>query len=65
MILLSRLITEFAGDLRARYGGRLLPGHERALTAMQACRTEHSPVLVVRDAAAFLRPSQLSALSAS
>jgi hypothetical protein len=51
MILLSRLIGEFVGDLRAHYGGRLLPGHERALTAMQACRTEHSPVLVVRCAA--------------
>lgn len=48
MILLSRLITEFADKVRERYGKRLLPGHERALTAMQACRTEHSPVLVVR-----------------
>ena len=32
MILLSRLISEFSGDLHAQYGGRLLPGHERALT---------------------------------
>ena len=51
MILLSRLISEFAGGLRARYGERLLPGHERALSAMQVCRTEHSPMLVVRCAA--------------
>jgi hypothetical protein len=48
MILLSHLIAEFAGALRERYGHRLLPGHERALTAMAQCRTEHSPVLVVR-----------------
>jgi len=51
MTLLSRLISEFAGGLRARYGERLLPGHERALSAMQVCRTEHSPMLVVRCAA--------------
>ena len=51
MIQLSRLISEFSGDLHAQYGGCLLPGHERAFTAMQACRTEHSPVLVVRCAA--------------
>ena len=37
--------------LRERYAGRLLPGHERALAAMQACRTEPSPVLVVHCAA--------------
>jgi hypothetical protein len=47
MILLSHLISEFADALRVRFAPRLLPGHERALTAMQQCRTEHSPVLVV------------------
>ena len=51
MILLSHLISEFADALRVRFAPRLLPGHERALTAMQQCRTEHSPVLVVRCAA--------------
>ena len=51
MILLSHLISEFADALRIGFAPRLLPGHERALTAMQACRTEHSPVLVVRCAA--------------
>jgi len=51
MILLSHLISEFADALRTRFAPRLLPGHERALTAMQACRTEHSSVLVVRCAA--------------
>lgn len=48
MILLSHLITEFADALRERYAHRLLPGHERALTAMQDCRTEHSRAMLVR-----------------
>jgi hypothetical protein len=48
MILLPHLIAEFADALREHSGHRLLPRHERALTAMQDCRTERSPVLVVR-----------------
>jgi len=51
MILLSALIAEFSGALHAQYSHRLLPGHQRALAALQQCRTEHSPVLVVRCAA--------------
>jgi hypothetical protein len=55
MIRLSRLITRFVGELRERYAGRLLPGHERALAAMQDCRTENSPVMVVQCAACGAR----------
>ncbi len=47
MILLSSLIAAFDGELRERYGSRLLPGHERALHAMERCRTEESPIMIV------------------
>ncbi len=47
MMLLSSLITVFADALRAKYGNRLLPGHEHALQAMEKCRTDQSPVMVV------------------
>ncbi len=47
MILLSSLIAAFGGELRERYGSRLLPGHERALHAMERCRTEESPIMIV------------------
>ena len=48
MILLSTLIAVFDDELREQYGNRLLPGHERALHAMATCRTEESPVMIVR-----------------
>jgi hypothetical protein len=48
MILLSKLIARFGGALRKRYAGRLLPGHERALAAMENCRTQTSLVMVVQ-----------------
>jgi len=48
MILLSTLIAVFDDELREQYGNRLLPGHERTLHAMATCRTEESPVMIVR-----------------
>ncbi len=48
MILLSTLINTFGGALREQYGSRLLPGHERALHAMQGCRTQASSVLLAQ-----------------
>jgi hypothetical protein len=48
MILLSTLISSFGGELRKKFGKQLLPGHERALDAMAICRTEESPVMMVR-----------------
>jgi len=48
MILLSTLISCFGGELREQFGKRLLPGHERALSAMAICRTDESPVMRVR-----------------
>ncbi len=48
MILLSQLIAQFGSQLRALYGNRLLPGHERALNALQDCRSDNSPVMVVQ-----------------
>ena len=47
MILLSTLIATFGGPLRQKFGNRLLPGHHRALHAMEKCRTEKSPVMIV------------------
>ena len=49
MILLSTLIATFGGSLRQKFGDRLLPGHHRALHAMEKCRTEESPVMIVQD----------------
>jgi RNase P subunit RPR2 len=48
MILLSKLIATFGGELREKYGALLLPGHKRALDAMARCRTEESPVMRVQ-----------------
>ena len=42
MIRLADLIKDFLPDLEARYGGRLLPGHRKALSSVQCCRTEES-----------------------
>ena len=50
MILLSTLINAFGEVLRKQYATQLLPGHHRALQAMEQCRTEESPVMVVECA---------------
>lgn len=39
MIALATVIRTFEGELRARYGARLLPSHDHALVAMRTCRT--------------------------
>ena len=36
---LATLIAQYRGALEQRHGDRLLPGHRRALAAMQRCRT--------------------------
>ena len=48
MILLSTLVATFAPELRQQRGEPLLPGHERALNAMAACRTAASPVMLAQ-----------------
>lgn len=47
MILLSSVIDEFGARFKARYSDRLLPGHQRALGAMQRCRTDTSRQMLV------------------
>jgi len=42
MILLSSVVDAFDVKLKQRYSHRLLPGHKRALGAMQRCRTQDS-----------------------
>jgi len=42
MITLAQVINTFESQLRQVYGNRLLPGHERALSAMKRCRTSAS-----------------------
>lgn len=48
MIALARIITAFEGELRARYGDRLLPSQHQALTALKHCRTTRSPRMQVQ-----------------
>ncbi|HEB56611.1 MAG TPA: transposase [Gammaproteobacteria bacterium] len=48
MILLSEVIDTFESQLQEQYGDRLLPGHQRALSAMWHCRTELSPMMKVK-----------------
>lgn len=48
MILLSNLIKLFSDELYQNYGNLLMPGHKKALQAMRVCRTNESPVFLVR-----------------
>ena len=48
MIRLSSIIETFAGELMARHGNELLPGHRRALTAMSNCRIGTGPAMQVQ-----------------
>lgn len=41
-MLLSSVVDAFEGKLKQRHSHRLLPGHKRALGAMQRCRTQAS-----------------------
>ena len=43
MILLSTLIARFGGELHKQFGQRLLPGHLRALQAMESEAKTGSP----------------------
>ena len=45
MILLSALVQMFKQQLVDRYQDELLPSHYQALTAMEACRTQVSPLM--------------------
>ena len=48
MIRLAAVIATFAADLRAQYCDRLTADHNRALAAMQHCRTQASPKMQVQ-----------------
>ncbi len=48
MTLLSPLIFAFGEEVREKYKDWLLPGHQRALSALKACRTEESPLFLVQ-----------------
>jgi len=39
MITLGDIVRRYAPDYRARYGDRMLPSHQAALSALAACRT--------------------------
>lgn len=48
MILLSSIISEFKDRFLNRYQKHVLSGHIRALHAMEQCRKEHGPHMLVR-----------------
>jgi hypothetical protein len=47
MIRLSSIIKTFGVDLLAKYRGKLLPSHLKALAAMKNCRSKQSPKMLV------------------
>ena len=48
MILLSAIINQFEDRFLAKYKKNILPGHRRALQAMQHCRQESGPQMLAR-----------------
>jgi hypothetical protein len=48
MILLSSLIKQFKSNFINRYQNSLLPSHLKAMNAMEICRTNESPCLLVQ-----------------
>jgi len=48
MIRLAKVIEAFAADFLAQYRNRLTSEHYRALTALQQCRTDASPMMQVK-----------------
>lgn len=48
MILLSSIIQTFEAEFLAHYQDSILPGHRKALAAMQICRTTQSPVMLAQ-----------------
>ena len=48
MMLLSSIINKFAGRFLDRYKDSILPSHKKALQAMEHCRYEHGPHMLVQ-----------------
>jgi hypothetical protein len=47
-ILLPSIIQTFEAEFLAHYQDSILPGHCKALAAMQICRTTQSPVMLAQ-----------------
>lgn len=47
MSTLASVINEFSAAFQAQYGNVLLPGHRKALHALQTCRSSHGPKMLV------------------
>ncbi|VEN73145.1 transposase [Candidatus Desulfarcum epimagneticum] len=50
MIPLSSIISEFKDRFYAKYKSIIMPGHKKALQAMEQCRKEHGPHILARCA---------------
>jgi len=48
MILLSSIIGKFKEHFLNQYQDFVLPGHKKALDAMEQCRQEHGPQMQVK-----------------
>jgi hypothetical protein len=48
MILLSMIINEFKHSFLKRYKNSILPGHRKALWAMEQCRQAYGPHMLVQ-----------------
>ena len=48
MILLSSIISKFKDRFHAKYKTTIMPGHKKALQAMELCRMEHGPHMLAR-----------------
>jgi len=48
MILLSTIINEFKDGFLMQYKNSILPGHQKALWAMEQCRQEHGPHMLAQ-----------------
>jgi hypothetical protein len=48
MILLSMMINKFKHNFLQRYKNAILPGHLKALWAMEQCRQEHGPKMLAQ-----------------
>ncbi len=48
MILLSTIINEFKHAFLEQYKNSILPGHHKALWAMEQCRQEHGPQMLAQ-----------------
>jgi len=48
MIRLASVIEQFERDFFKTYRSKILPSHQRALTALKSCRTRHSPKMLMQ-----------------